>query len=172
MRHIVILLVTALVSAAGPACGGGKGPDAAKAGPGVEKFFPADDPAIQYMGRIDSSDPKIPRFWAPGVVARFRFRGPSCRIILHDEVPNAYTHNYVVLLLDQGSLGTYRVKLRGRTDTLTVWNNGRVRISEQDLKKEAQPGLPSQAPDPKRACMVTLCKATEGIAWMEMAGVL
>jgi hypothetical protein len=30
------------------------------------KWYTADDPRIQYMGRIDFSNPQLPRFWAPG----------------------------------------------------------------------------------------------------------
>ena len=172
MKYIVGLLAGIFVSGIAAACGGGHGPEVVMPAPKVEKFFAAENPNFQYMGRIDMSDPKIPRFWDPGVVARFRFRGPSCQIIVHDEVPNDNTHNYVELLLDQGSLGAYRIKLRGQTDTLTVWNNGRVRISNQDLKTDVQNNLYNQAPDPKRVCQVTLCKATEGIGWMELAGVL
>lgn len=118
------------------------------------------------------SDPKIPRFWAPGVVAKFRFRGSSCQIIVHDQVPDDNNHNYIVLLVDHGNLGSYRVKLRARTDTLTVWSNGRARIDDEDLRSEVETSVSNQAPDPKRVSLITLCKATEGIGWMELAGVL
>jgi lysophospholipase L1-like esterase len=171
MKYIAVLLVGIFVCGIAPACGG-KSPEALMPSPKMEKFFAADNPNFQYMGRVDISDPRIPRFWASGVVVRFRFRGASCQIIVHDQVPNDNTHNYVVLLLDQGSLGSYRVKLRGETDTLTVWSNGRARISDEELRNRAQTNLGSQAPDPRRICQVTLCKATEGIGWMELAGVL
>ena len=31
------------------------------------QFFAADHPMIQYTGRIDFTNPKLPRFWQPGV---------------------------------------------------------------------------------------------------------
>jgi hypothetical protein len=110
---------------------------------GGTRWFPADDPHIQYMGRIDLSNPKLPRFWNPGTVVRFRFIGQRCRIVVHDEVQYGNTHNYVVVLV--GDSMVYRKKLSGHTDTLTV------------------PGHGDQ--------VVTICKATEGIGWMEVAGV-
>jgi hypothetical protein len=110
---------------------------------GRERWFAADNPTIQYMGRVDFSNPKLPRFWDPGVVVRFRFRGPQCRIVLHDQVPDEKVHNYVVIQV--GSEKAYRRKLAGRADTLTVGGNGDH--------------------------LVTICKATEGIGWMEFAGV-
>jgi hypothetical protein len=116
-----------------------------------ERWFAADNPNIQYMGRIDLSNPKLPRFWDPGITVRFHFRGPQCRIVLHDQVPDDKIHNYVLVLMD-GNLGGYRVKLAGQTDTLTFLGNGR-------------------APDPNGDHTVTICKATEGIGWMEFGGV-
>ncbi len=83
---------------------------------GRERWFAADNPNIQYMGRIDFSNPKLPRFWDPGVVVRLNFRGPRCRIVLHDEVPDGKVHNYVVIQV--GSQKAYRPKLAGRADTL------------------------------------------------------
>jgi len=111
---------------------------------GGERWFAADDPAIQYMGRIDFSNPKLPRFWASGVVVRLRFRGPRCRIVVHDQAPDEKTYNYVVI--KAGDQEAYRVKLSGRSDTLMVRGSGDE--------------------------LVTVCKATEGIAWMEVAGVI
>jgi hypothetical protein len=110
---------------------------------GGPRWFPASDPHIQYMGRVDLSNPKLPRFWNPGTVVKLRFGGPRCRIVVHDEVQYGTSHNYVVVLVDDKV--AYRMKLSGHTDTLTVPGNGDA--------------------------VVTLCKATEGIGWMEVAGV-
>ena len=107
------------------------------------RWFGADDPRIEYMGRVDLKNPKLPRFWNPGVVLRFRFGGAGCRIVVHDEVAYGNTHNYIVVLV--GDVVAYRVKLKGHSDTLTVPGSGDH--------------------------VVTVCKATEGIGWMELAGV-
>jgi hypothetical protein len=38
-------------------------------------FFPANNPNIQYTGRIDFSNPLLPRFWQPGVYIETKFIG-------------------------------------------------------------------------------------------------
>lgn len=135
-----------------------------------EQFFDADNPMIEYMGRVDFASPKMPRFWNPGVVVRFRFGGAQCRVILHDQVPNESVHNYVVILVG-GQLGVYRVKLAGQTDTLTILGNGKVLMDGQVLKSQVQTGSWTVKPDPHGNHLVTICKATEGIGWMEFEGV-
>src|ERR1700722_14004168 len=118
---------------------------------GGMRGFPADDPHIEYMGRVDFSNPTLPRFWNPGTVVRFRFSGVGCRIIVHDEVQYGNTHNFVVVVVDE--VAAYRKKLSGHADTLTVAGS----VS----------GSGAGAGDH----VVTLCKATEGIGWLEIAGV-
>ena len=44
----------------------------------------ADDPGIEYIGRVDLSNPKSVRFDWPGVQIRTRFEGTSCSMILKD----------------------------------------------------------------------------------------
>ncbi|HTR27919.1 MAG TPA: GDSL-type esterase/lipase family protein [Puia sp.] len=119
------------------------------------KWFTADDPRIRYMGRIDFSNPKLPRFWNPGIVVRIRFRGKQCRIVVRDQVAYDKDHNYVVVVVGNNE-GIYRMKLKGHSDTLTVWGNGK---------------MGAENPDAEGDHVVTLCKATEGIGWMEVAGV-
>ena len=36
-------------------------------------FFGADHPEIQYTGRIDFTNPKMPRFWTAGVYIKAKF---------------------------------------------------------------------------------------------------
>ena len=135
-----------------------------------EQWFAADNPTIQYMGRIDFSNPKLPRFWDPGVVVRIRFGGPACRIVLHDQVPDDKAHNYVLVLVG-GELGVYRVKLAGKTDTLTVSGNGKAWMDGKALKSQVESSTWKLKPDPHGDHTVTICKATEGIGWTEFAGV-
>lgn len=111
-------------------------------------FFAADDPAIQYMGRIDLSNPKRPRFWAPGVSIRARFRGPSCRVVLRDEVLYGNSHNYIEIVVDQGK--PYRVRMEHIQDTIDA---------------RGDPGSADH--------IVTVCKDTEsGIGYLELAGLI
>lgn len=46
---------------------------------------PADDPNVQYSGRIDHSDPQAPTYSAPGVTVSARFRGTGISALLGDE---------------------------------------------------------------------------------------
>src|SRR5579859_5223406 len=119
-------------------------------GQGRGKWFAADDPRILYMGRIDFSNPQLPRFWDPGVVVRIHFRGKQCRIVVRDQVTYDKDHNYVVLVVDNNA-AVYRMKLKGHSDTLTVWGNGK-------MKSNGTEG--ADRPDADGDHVVTLCKAT------------
>ena len=112
-----------------------------------ETFFPANDLGIQYMGRVDLSNPATARFWSPGVVVRWRFRGDQCRVVIRDEVAGGRNHNYLEIAVEGET--PYRIQTKGRQDTLVI----RVKGSG--------------------AHVVSLCKDTEsGIGWLEMVGVL
>jgi hypothetical protein len=162
--RIFLLLWSLLSGFAGIGQGSGERPVSG------ERWFGADDPHIRYMGRIDFSNPKLPRFWAPGVNMCIRYRGARCRIIVHDQVPDDRTHNYIVMLEDYS--GVYRFKLHGPTDTLTILGNGRAWMGDSELKNLERSNRQDREPDPNADHLITLCKATEGIAWMELAGVL
>jgi hypothetical protein len=158
MKYLFLLFLGSITM--GMAMGQGSG----------EQWFGADNRNIQYMGRVDLSNPELPRFWDPGVVVRFRFGGARCRIVLHDQVPEDKVHNYVLILVG-GELGVYRVKLTGQTDTLTILGNGKAWMNGQVLKSQVQSSSWSLKPDPHGNHLVTICKATEGIGWTEFAGV-
>jgi Carbohydrate esterase 2 N-terminal/GDSL-like Lipase/Acylhydrolase family len=160
MKHFLLCLLTALTTV----------PGFGQAQRSEEQFFDADNPMIEYMGRVDLSNPKLPRFWNPGVNLRFRFGGEQCRVVLHDEVPDDKVHNYVLIFVG-GNLGVYRVKLTGQTDSFIIVGNGRVMMDGQLLKSQVQTSSLSARPDPHGEHLVTICKATEGIGWMAFEGV-
>jgi len=81
-------------------------------------FFKASHPYFQYAGRIDFSDPEKPRFWSSGVYIVAKFQGPSCRIILNDEVLYGSYHNYIEVIVDREK--PIRLKTKGKTDTIDV----------------------------------------------------
>jgi Carbohydrate esterase 2 N-terminal/GDSL-like Lipase/Acylhydrolase family len=81
-------------------------------------FFEADNPNIQYTGRIDFSNPKLPRFWSPGVYITARFKGPVCSFIINDEVLWGSSHNYLEVVVDDQK--PVRLQLKGTTDTVQV----------------------------------------------------
>jgi hypothetical protein len=106
-------------------------------------FFPADNPYIQYTGRIDFTNPKLPRFWQPGVYVTTRFKGSECRIILNDEVLWGKNHNYLEVVMD-GKASRIQTKasrdtidlsrnLSGGQHTLTVCKNTEANIGYVEL---------------------------------------
>jgi len=80
-------------------------------------FYAADHPHIQYTGRIDFSNPKLPRFWQPGVYISIYFKGSYCDVIVNDEVLWGKNHNYLEVVLDGHPV---RLQTKGKTDTITV----------------------------------------------------
>ncbi len=110
-------------------------------------FFAADHPYIQYTGRIDFTDPKLPRFWQPGVYITAAFNGPSCSIILNDEMLWGANHNYLEIVVDGNAR---RLRTKTKRDTITVSGN---------LKNEVH--------------TLVICKNTEAnIGYLELVGLL
>jgi len=81
-------------------------------------FFAADNKNIQYVGRIDFANPKKPKFWAPGVYIKSKFKGPSCDVIVNDEVLWGNSHNYLEIVVDDKRF--WRVQTKQKTDTIRV----------------------------------------------------
>jgi hypothetical protein len=136
-------------------------------------FFPADHPDIQYMGRIDFSHPERPRFWAPGVEIRLKYKGPVCRVLIRDEVLYGNLHNYIGVTVDGGK--AYRVQTKGKEDTLVISAHS-VHIATGEASMgggAAERDVPGRYADPGEEHLVTICKDTEsGIGYLELAGVL
>ncbi len=86
-----------------------------------ENYFSADNPLIQYTGRIDFSNPKLPRFWAPGVYIRAKFKGSYCKIALNDQVLWGNSHNYLEIVIDNGK--PFRMQTSANTNIITVAEN-------------------------------------------------
>lgn len=64
------------------------------------KLFTADNSFFQYTGRIDFSNPKMPRYWMPGVYVKAKFTGSHCTVLINDENPDPKTHNYIEIAVD------------------------------------------------------------------------
>lgn len=62
--------------------------------------YDADDPRIQYMGRIDWVKPKAPHFASPGVQMKVRFKGTGATIRILDENRYGTNKNYFEVLVD------------------------------------------------------------------------
>jgi len=84
---------------------------------GELKTFNADNANIQYVGRTDLSNPKVPRIWAPGVYITAKFKGAKCEILVNDEA-NGSNHNYLEIVVDGKK--AYRIKLTAKVNALSV----------------------------------------------------
>jgi hypothetical protein len=80
-------------------------------------FYSADHPFIYYTGRIDFSDPMLPRFWQPGVYFHTKFVGEKCELILQDEVLWGKNHNYLEVVVDGIAR---RIQTKSVQDTIVV----------------------------------------------------
>ncbi|HYG20606.1 MAG TPA: SGNH/GDSL hydrolase family protein [Ohtaekwangia sp.] len=81
------------------------------------KFFPPDNRNILYTGRVDFTNRKKPRFWAPGVYITTKFLGPSCEVALDDEA-SADSHNTIEVIIDEGT--PFKVRLKGKKNVIKV----------------------------------------------------
>jgi lysophospholipase L1-like esterase len=110
-------------------------------------FFAANHPYIQYTGRIDFTNPLLPRFWQPGVYFEIKFTGSECEIILKDEIIWGKNHNYLEVVVDGRAK---RLQLKAAIDTIVIAKN-----------------LPG------KIHTVLICKNTEAnIGYLELAGIL
>ena len=80
-------------------------------------IYSADDERIQYTGRVDFSDPKLPRFWQPGVTVTMRIEGNHCWLIIQDEMLWGSNHNYIELVVDGMAI---RMQTKSKRDTINA----------------------------------------------------
>lgn len=80
-------------------------------------FHEPDDSFIQYTGRIDFTNPKLPRFWQPGVSITVKVKGSVCRFIVNDEELWGKNHNYLELIVDGKAT---RLQTKSKRDTISV----------------------------------------------------
>lgn len=110
-------------------------------------FYGANDPNFQYIGRVDFSNPELPRFWSPGVTVRAKFEGSSCEIQMNDEVMWGKSHNYITVVIDNQQ--PQRIKLKEKENKFMVAEN-------LDDKPHT----------------LLICKGTEaGIGYLEFVGI-
>ncbi|MBC7886444.1 MAG: SGNH/GDSL hydrolase family protein [Ferruginibacter sp.] len=108
-------------------------------------LFEADNPLFQYVGRIDFSNLKQPRFWSPGVYIKAKFKGTYCELLVNDQKLWGKNHNYIEIVLDNKP---FRIQTKEKNNRLVIGQ-----------------GLED------REHTLTICKNTESnIGWLEFAG--
>jgi len=106
----------------------------------------ADNKNIQYVGRVDFSNRKLPRFWAPGVYIRAKFKGTYCDAVFNDQVLWGSSHNWIEVVVDDQA--PVRIATNGPANVIPV---------AKDL--------------PDGVHTVTLCKDTEAqMGYLEFVG--
>jgi hypothetical protein len=80
-------------------------------------LFEADNPLFQYVGRIDFSDTKKPRFWSPGVYIKAKFKGPSCTLLINDQELWGQNHNYLEIVIDDKPV---RIQTKGKINEIII----------------------------------------------------
>jgi hypothetical protein len=110
------------------------------------ELFRPDHSDIEYIGRVDFTNPMLPRFWAPGVYMRVGFTGKTCEVLLNDEMLWGNSHNYVSVVIDDQPVK--RIKLTQKVNSLRFDHLG--------------PGNHT----------IVICKSTEsGVGFLEFAGI-
>lgn len=111
------------------------------------QFYQGDNALFQYVGRIDFTHPKLPRFYAPGVYVKATFKGSNCVILVNDEELYGKDHNYISVVIDGGEPN--RIHLKNKVNKIVIANH----LSD---KKHT----------------VLICKSTEsGIGYLEFVGI-
>lgn len=82
------------------------------------KLFTPDNKHIQYVGRIEFSDPMKPRIWAPGVYIMAKFKGSKCGILINDEVAGGNNHNYLEIVID--GKNPCRIQTKNKVNVINV----------------------------------------------------
>lgn len=81
-------------------------------------FFEADHEHIQYTGRVDFSDPKKPKFWAPGVYIQAKFEGSFCELLINDEMLWDDNLNYLEVVIDDEA--PRRIQTTGKENRIVL----------------------------------------------------
>lgn len=84
-------------------------------------FYPADDSKIQYIGRIDFSNPLKPKMWASGAYVVIKFSGSFCELNINDEVIYGNVHNYIEIKIDDQP--AYRIQLKNKENKVSLGKN-------------------------------------------------
>ncbi len=86
----------------------------------TEEVINADHPYIQYMGRVDFTNPLKPKLYAPGTSIFVKFKGTFCQLLINDQELYGSYHNYLEIVVD-GTQFT-RIKNTAKKNTINTLN--------------------------------------------------
>lgn len=84
-------------------------------------FYAANDSRIQYIGRVDFSNPLKPKMWASGAYIIVKFSGTFCDLAINDEVIYGSVHNYLEIKVDNQT--PYRIQLKNKENKISLSKN-------------------------------------------------
>ena len=105
------------------------------------RLFEADDKRFQYTGRIDFSNPKLPKFWAPGVYIKAKFIGPSCDLLINDEILWGKSHNYLEIAIDENE--PFRIQTSGPKNVFHIAERLNAGAHTVTICKDTEAGIGS-----------------------------
>lgn len=85
-----------------------------------ERFIAADNPCLQYTGRIDFDEPSAPVFVYPYTSVKLRFTGTRLKVVLKNK--NLYFDNYLGFIID-GVQHRIQIPEHDKTMCLTLAEN-------------------------------------------------
>ena len=86
--------------------------------PGEMKLFEADNEMFQYVGRIDFSNVKKPRFWSPGVYIKAKFKGSFCELLVNDQELWGKNHNYIEIQIDDNK--PFKIQTTAKENNIVI----------------------------------------------------
>lgn len=81
-------------------------------------FYSAANSKIQYVGRVDFSNPSKPKMWASGAYVIVKFKGTFCDLDINDEVIYGTVHNYLQIKVDDQP--AYRIQLKNKENKIEL----------------------------------------------------
>jgi lysophospholipase L1-like esterase len=78
----------------------------------------ADHHYVQYYGRFDKTDPKLPKVWAPGAYLVTRFSGTDCELFINDYPTEAGYHSFIEVKVD--NIDPVRIQLRAKVNRIQI----------------------------------------------------
>ncbi|MEN9743772.1 MAG: hypothetical protein RLZZ65_1577 [Bacteroidota bacterium] len=101
--------------------------------------FKGDDALIRKVGRFYSEANRVPRAYAPGAYFEFTFTGPTCEILLEDELRFGTLHNTITYQVDQQE--PIRLTLSSKENRIALIISGKAKTHKVSICKVTEAAL-------------------------------
>jgi lysophospholipase L1-like esterase len=141
MTSIRLLLLPVAIALLASACGGSGWTPLDTPFDTTMHMYEADDPNIQYTGRIDFGNAKLPRFALGSTYITARFKGVGVSVLLKDEHRYGKWRNYYDAVVDGEVVSTIRINDDVSMYTYTVASNLVYGEHEVTIIKRTEPNV-------------------------------